>query len=197
MKKKKKTEAASVAPGKVIRERRVLAGWKAVDLARRARINPRTLNAIEMGRIEMPSLRHLCSASEALGISVASLFADRSTDSDDSFLLGDQKGIQTAIFHKSGFQLVSYTPLVRQLFVGKVILKGHAKIDQRTLPVSGRAFAQPLIGKVTVRFDGKDHLVREGSYVFLDGAFPHSYHNPGQRDCSFLLVTSPSFMVKE
>ena len=72
MMKKEKTKL-SIAPGQAIRARREILGWRAVELARRSGVNPRTLDAIEKGRIESPSLRNLGAIARALGISVATL----------------------------------------------------------------------------------------------------------------------------
>lgn len=194
--KKAKKAGVTIAPGRVIRERRQQAGWKASMLARRAGVNSRTLNAIEMGRIKSPSLAHLQALSKALGVSVATFFSDQSPDSDQAFLLGDQKGKQTIEFPKDGFRIVCYTPLVQQLFVGKIMLRGETKIERHNLPTSGMVFTQPLIGKLAVWFDGKEHLIREGNYTFFDGTFPHHFYNPLHREISFLLVTTPSFLIR-
>lgn len=185
----------AVAPGLVIRHRRELLKWKAVELARKSGINPRTLDAIEKGRIESPSLRNLESLARALGISTASLFSTSESDHDCFFLGGNQKGQHTLEFQKHGFRVVCYTPLVPHFFMGKVILQGETKIEQKVLPTSGMILTQVIIGKLAVHFEGKDHLIREGNYAFFDGNFPHYFHNPQYKDCSFLLVTAPSFLA--
>ncbi len=185
-----------IAPGAMIRDKRKLLGWKGVELARRSGVNPRTLDAIEKGRIESPSIRNLEAIARALGVSVASLFVGtNSSDGDRIFIGGNQKGQHTLEFSKDGFRIVSYTPFVPNFFVGKVILKGETRIERRMLPTSGTLFVQPIIGKLSVTFEGKDHLIREGNYVFFDGCFPHSFYNPQFKEAAFLLVTSPSFLT--
>ena len=189
-------EGSTIAPGRTIRFRRELVGWKAAELARRAGINPRTYDAIEKGRIVSPSIRNLEAIARALGISVASLFADNgaSHDQNQSFLEGNQKGCHTLEFPKDGFRIVCYTPFVPHILVGKVILKGEGRIDRKLLPTSGLVFIQVIMGKLSVHFDGKDHLIKEGHYAFFDGALPHSYTNPQYKESTFLLVTTPSFL---
>lgn len=185
-----------VAPGKVIRRQRELLGWRAIELARRSGINPRTLDAIEKGRIESPSLRSLETIARALGISLAALFSTAQSESDRIFLGGNQKGHQTLEFPKNGFRVICYTPLIPSFFVGKVIVKGETRIEHRTLPTSGMVFIQSIMGKLSIHFDGKDYLIREGNYVFFDGCFPHSYFNPQFKESTFLIVTVPSFLAR-
>lgn len=185
-----------VAPGEAIRHRREFLGWKAIELARRSGINPRTLDAIEKGRIESPSLRNLESIAQTLGISLAALFSTTESETDRIFLGGNQKGQQTLEFQKHGFRVVSYTPIGSNFFVGKVIVKAETCIEHQALPTSGMVFVQAIMGKLSVRFDGKDYLVKEGNYVFFDGCFSHSYHNPQFKESTFLLVTVPSFLTR-
>ena len=188
------SEKTKLIPGKIIRSHRELLGWKGVELARRSGINPGTLDAIEKGRIETPSLRNLESIAKALGISTASLFSTDETDQDRFFLGGNQKGQHTLEFQRYGFRVVCYTPLAPHFFVGKVILKGEAKIEHKILPTSGMIMAQVIMGKLSVHFDGKENLIREGNYAFFDGSFSHFFENPQFKECTFLLVTAPSFL---
>ncbi len=185
----------TAAPGQAIRRHREILGWKAIELSRKSGINPRTLDAIEKGRIESPSLRNLECLARALGVSTASLFSNHETDQDRFFLGGNQKGQHTLEFQKFGFRVVCYTPLVHHFFVGKIILKGETKIEHKILPTSGMIMAQVIMGKLSVHFEGKEHLIREGNYAFFDGCFPHYFYNPQYKECTFLLVTAPSFLT--
>lgn len=186
------------APGKVVRYRRELLGWRAVELARRSGLNPRTLDAIEKGRIESPSIRNLQAIARALGISVAALFAERSEDgrTEGMFMGGNQKGQHVLEFPKEGIRVVCYTPFVPNIFVGKVVLKGESKIQHQSLPTSGLIFVQTIFGKLSVHVEGKEHLIREGSYAFFDGCAQHFFSNPQYKESTFLLVTAPSFLAR-
>jgi len=188
------SELLGIHPGQVIRSRRQWLGWKAVELARRAEVDPRTINAIEKERIKTPSLKNLVSLAHALDISVASLFSAPDPQENKIFLNGNQKGNHTLAFSKAGFRVICYSPMIPDLFVGKVILSLGTHVGHERLPTQGMIFAQPIIGKLRITFDGEEFLVREGSYVFFDGRFPHSYSNPELRESTFLLVTAPSFL---
>ncbi len=185
---------SKLAPGQVIRRQRELLGWRSVELARKAGVNPRTLDAIEKGRIESPSLRNLESISSALGISIASLFFINEDNSDLFYMGGNQKGQHTIEFGKHGFRVVCYTPLIPTLFVGKVIIQGETKIDNKALPTTGMIFVQTIMGKLSVHFDSKEQLIKEGNYAFFDGCFPHYFQNSQYKECTFLLATAPSFL---
>ena len=185
--------AASLHPGQTIRRRRQLLGWKSIELARRSGINPRTVNAIEFGRIKNPSLKGLESLAHTLGISMAALFSSVCPESDSVLLAGNQKGHHTIEFPKAGFRVICYLPFLTDLFIGKVIMNGHTTIDHTTLPTRGLVFVQAIIGKLGVRIDGTDHLVKEGNYLFFDAGVPHVYCNLHLREHTFLLVAAPSF----
>ena len=187
---------ALINPGRVIRDRRKVLGFKAIEVARTAGVNPRTLDAIEKERIKTPSLPILASLAELLGISVASLFSDTRPQAKQVFHLGDQKGLHTLEFPRNGFRVMCYTPLARDCFIGKVVVNAETRIAHEVFPTSGTIFVQPIIGKLSVQFDGTDHLIREGNYAFFDGHFPHSYFNPQLKESSFLIVTVPSFLSR-
>jgi DNA-binding XRE family transcriptional regulator len=194
--KKRIVKRKFVFPGSVIRMRREEVGLKSKELARRSGVNPITLSAIELGRIQSPSLKHLGSIANALGISMASLFTRAQDDPKKAFLLGNQKGEHLLSFPKKGVKVVCYTPMVYQLFVGKVILSGGKRIDQKVFPTTGMLYVQPILGKLNIDFDGSAYLIREGNYAFLDGSFPHAFSNPAaSREASFLLVSTPSFIA--
>ena len=200
-KQRKKMEEAQkkkigISPGHMVRKRREILGWKGVELARRSGIDPRTLDAIEKGRIESPSVRNLQALAKALGISVAAIFAEEQSEAERIFIGGNQKGHHTLEFQKDGFRLVCHTPLVPNLFVGKVILKGEAHIEPQKLPTSGIIFVQAILGKFVLHFEGKDHLIHEGNYAFFDGHFPHHFSNPHYKESTFLLITAPSFLTR-
>ena len=184
-----------VLPGRVIRARRKEMGWKASDLARKSGVNARTLSAIEMGRIELPSLKHLHQISTSLGISIAALFAAQQKNPNLVFFVGNQKGTQKIDYLNDGFKIICYTPHLYELFVGKVILEGERRISREKLPLAGMLFVQTLLGKLAVVFEGKEHVVKEGGYVFLDGCLSHEFYNPLQSETSFLLVTAPSIFA--
>ncbi|MBI4367924.1 MAG: helix-turn-helix domain-containing protein [Candidatus Omnitrophica bacterium] len=189
-----KKKKSKIALGEVIETRRKLIGWKAVELARRSGLHPGTLDAIEKGRIRTPSFKNLEAIARALGVSLASLFSEGQGEPEKIFSAGTQKGQYTLEFSKGGFRVVCYTPLVPNLFVGKVIVKGEASIERRLLPTAGMVFVQVIMGKLSIRFEAKDHLVREGHYAFFDGSFAHSFSNPHYKESTFLLATAPSFL---
>lgn len=195
--KEKSRRMVLMRPGQVISERRKCLGLRIVELAKKANVKSGTLDAIEKGRIQMPSLPMLQALARALGVSVASFFSGVKPEAKESFQMGNQKGFQTVEFQKHGFRIVCYTPLIPDIFVGKVIMGAGIRVTHALLPTSGMIFVQSVIGKLLVQFDGTDYLVREGNHAFFDGNFPHAFHNPQPKESSFLLVTAPSFMTRQ
>jgi len=63
-----------------IRRERLAAGMKAVDLARAAGIDPRTLSALETGAAKNPTLNTLESIARVLRIPVARLLSDATAE---------------------------------------------------------------------------------------------------------------------
>jgi len=59
----------------MIKKLRIDRGLKAVELARRASIDPRTLSAIETGRNTAPSSTTLRKIADALGVDIRDLWA--------------------------------------------------------------------------------------------------------------------------
>lgn len=185
----------SLHPGKVIRDTRRLLGWKSIDLARRAGINPQTANAIEIGRIKNPALKSLEAMAHALGLSMAALFSNVQPPAERTMVVhGNQKGHHTLEFPKAGFRIICYLPFLADLFIGKVVVSGGTAIEHNILPTRGFVFVQAIIGKLGVRISGEDHLIREGHYLFFDAGVPHGYFNPQMRESTFLLTAVPSFL---
>jgi len=187
---------SSVCPGQIIQRRREFLGLKQIELARLSNVNPRTLDAIEKGRTQIPSISLLKSLAKVLNVSVAAFFAEVRPGGRHAIEVGNQKGLQTLEFARQGFRVVCYTPMIPDLFVGKVILDRETKITRELLPTRGMIFVQSVIGRVSIEFDGSDYLVREGHYAFFNGEFPHTYYNPLLKESSFLLVTVPSFLTR-
>ena len=66
----------------------------AIGVCRRARdLDPRTLNALEKGRIKNPSVKTLQSVSRGLEVSVSDLFRQAEMHIDRNFYFGSQKGV--------------------------------------------------------------------------------------------------------
>lgn len=173
-----------------LREERNLKG---VELCRRARgLDPKTLTAVEKGRIKNPSIATLRALAEGFGITVSELFRRAEILEETHFRLGTQKGMYKMEFPAKGVQLISFTPLAEEFFCGKIILEGERRFDDSLLAHKGALFVMVLVGQVEGEAEGKKVFLREGENLYLRGGIRFHLRNPVQRNASLLLVTAPS-----
>ena len=108
--------------GQTIRQMRLEREMNGINLCRKARdLDPRTLNAIEKGRIRNPSLQTLRSVAEGLGVLVSDLFRREELNQDFLFCQGTQKGAYEVSFPSMGVKAVVFTPFIRDFFCGKKV----------------------------------------------------------------------------
>ena len=177
-----------------VRTLRMAKGLTGVELCRRAEdLDPKTLGAVEKGRIKNPSIKTLLSISRGLGIAVADLFKKAEVDLDRSISLGSQKGAFQMDFPHQGVKIVSFTPFVRQFFCGKLILSPKKKLNHTLLKHPLPFYITTLIGRFEIQIEDKQISLKEGENIFFNGALSHSFYNPLQRESVLLMVTAPSF----
>ncbi len=157
-------------------------------------LDPRTLTAFEKGRIKNPSIQTLKALAEGLDLTISDLFRQAEMQNEKYFCLGSQKGIYKMDFPSKGIQLISFTPLAKDFFCGKVILESQKEFDQTLLAHSGSFFFLTLIGQFEGVIEGKGIVLKEGESLFFSGNMKFSLSNPLQRNSVLLLMTSPSFL---
>ena len=177
---------------KYYREKR---GRRGTDLAKEAGVDPRTLAAIESGRIRNPSIRNIQLIAKALGVSTAEFFSKTDLESSENAYLGSQKGEFYVDVPERGYRLISYIPATPDFFIGKVVMNGGAQIDWNEWRAGGRLFLQVIFGKLTLNVCERVYRLKEGSHFLLSGYIPHTLHNEAPRECSFLLMSTPSFLT--
>lgn len=157
-------------------------------------LDPKTLNAIEKGRIKTPSIQTLQALAEGFKITVGDLFRQAELKFDRNLYLGNQKGVYQIDFHNSGIRVVSFTPFVKDFFCGKVSLGSHKCLDRQVLHHPLPIYMSVLVGRIEANVEGKEFSLKEGDNLFFNGILSHSFYNPLEREAVFLLVTAPSFM---
>ncbi len=178
-----------------IRRMRKEKGLSGVDLCRKAQdLDPRTLTALEKGRIKNPSIKTLESVARGLEVTVSDLFRKTEAEAEIYHQTGGPKGAYQMEFPGWGVKVVSYTPVIRQFFCGKLILGGHKKLDHTFLKHPLPIFVSALSGKVEIAVESRKTLLREGDNLFFNGILQHSFYNPLERESVLLLVTAPSFL---
>lgn len=181
-------------PG-VIRKLRQEKGLSGVDFCRKAGdLDPRTLTALEKGRIKNPSIKTLQSVVRGLGITISELFREAEIEQEEYFYVGSQKGAYQIDFPWQGIKVISFTPFMKDFFCGKMIFGPHKRLEQRLLQHRFPLFISILVGRFEITVERKRLLLREGGNLFFNGVLSHSFYNPLERESVFLMITAPSFL---
>lgn len=178
--------------GAAIRELREEARMSAIELCRKASFDPRTLTAIEKGRIKNPSFQSLQKIAQGLGCFVTDLVSRAETKQEKNYHLGSQKGVYQMEFPKYGLKVVSATPPTPHFFCGKLILAPQRQVPREFFKKPTPLFAEVVMGKIEFQVDEAAVLLKEGENLFLHGASHWSFKNPLNRESAILLVTAPS-----
>ena len=187
---------ASVRPleiGSVVRCLREERGLSGAELCRRGKgIDPKTLTALEKGRIRNPSIATLEALAKGLGMTVSDLFRRAELDQREHFSLGSQKGRYKIDLPTHGLQLISFTPLTEELFCGKLILEGQKRFDEKLFSGGGDFFMMTLIGQFEGEVEGRKVTLKEGDNLYFRGGLRFHLANAHQRSATLFLVTTPS-----
>lgn len=178
-----------------VRQIRLEKGLSGADLCRSAGdLDAKTLTAVEKGRIKNPSIRTLQSLARGLGISVADLFRRAEMGSSNGFYQGTQKGAYQMEFSRKGIKIVSFTPLVRDFFCGKMIFSSKKTLDETILNHKLPVFISVLIGRFQIDIENQTMVLKEGDNLFFNGMLKHSFTNLLHRESVLWMVTAPSFL---
>ncbi len=181
--------------GPTILELRKERKFSAKELCERTKgLDPKTLNALEKGRIKNPSIHTLQALAEGFGITVGDLFRQAEIKFDRNLHFGNQKGFFQVDFHQTGIRVVSFTPFVKDFFCGKVILGSRKRLEGGLLRHPLPIYMSLLVGKIEAKVEGKTFILREGENLFFNGILSHSFYNPLERESVLMMVTAPSFM---
>lgn len=176
---------------KLLREKQNLTG---AELCKRSGgLDPKTLTAVEKGRIRNPSIQTLEGLARGLGMTVSAIFRQAELGSEKFFLRSSQKGVFHLQFG-SGIELVSFTPFTPGIFCGKFIVGGRKTLDRSLIHFDGVVFAMTLVGSFKVKMEQHELEIQEGENLYFRGSFDFSFYNPNYRNAVVLMVTAPSFL---
>lgn len=157
-------------------------------------LDPRTLTALEKGRIKNPSLKTLQSLARGFGITVSEIFRRSESLQEHYLYQGSQKGLCQMDFPLFGVRMVSFTPFVKNFFCGKLIMGPRKNIDPTFLKKPLSVFISVIFGRFEVTVESRKIKLREGENLFFNGILRHSFYNPLERESVMLFITSPSFL---
>jgi len=191
----KEKTARPLDVGQIVKRLRLEKGLSGAELCRRGMgIDPKTLVALEKGRIRNPSMITLEAFAKGFGMTVSDLFRQAEFDQRDYFSLGSQKGLYKIDLPSQGIQLISFTPLREELFCGKMILEGQKWFDEKLLggDEAGAFFMMILIGQFEGEVEGRKVALKEGDNLYFYGGMRFHLANALQRNSTLLLVAVPS-----
>ena len=178
-----------------IRRIRIERNLSGAELCRRAGdLDPRTLTALEKGRIKNPTIKTLQSVARGLGVTVSDFFRPLEMDFEQHYCLGTPKGSFVVDFPKKGFKIVSFTPLIHDFFCGKLILGPKVEIADTVMRHPYPVFISVLVGSLEMTVEGTTAILREGENIFFQGILKHRFNNLSHRETSLSLFTAPSFL---
>lgn len=191
----KNPKKRSIIPfNKVIRKLRKSRGLTQAGLAKLTDIHPRTIAAMETGLIQNPTFDNLLRISHSFGISLKDLIGRAEGETSGAALSGNEKGELDIAHSPSGTHLISYTPLDKDIFVGKIILDGRKRIDGKKLGRAKKIFLQAIIGKMELVLEDKNYFLAEGGWLLFDGGLGWNLYNPLLKKSSSLIVSVPSLI---
>ena len=189
----KEKTARPLEIGPIVRRLREERGLSGVEFCRRAKaLDPKTLVALEKGRIRNPSIATLEALAKGFGMTVSDLFRRAEFDQRDYFSLGSPKGRYKIELPSQGIQLISFTPLMEELFCGKMILEGQKQFDEKLLGGTGAFFIMTLIGQFEGEVEGRKVALKEGDNLYFFGGMRFRLANALQRNSTLFLVAVPS-----
>lgn len=189
-----RNEKVGMQLGGKVREFRERRGLSGAELCRKTgSIDPRTLSAIEKGRIRNPSLPVLTAIAKALGCLVRDFFTEAEMDLARNYQVGSQKGVFQIEFPRLGMKVVSATPPIPHFFCGKIILSPQRKVTGELLSRPAPVFLEVVMGRIEFDIEGRKTVLKEGENLFFNGSLRHSFKNTLNRESTVWFVTAPSF----
>lgn len=151
------------------------------------------LSKIERGRVS-PSLQLLTKLTEALGVTVASLFRDEAELSVFTYREGERPVAKLGSDRHQG-QLTYLERLIpsaegRLLNAGLHVVPPGGGSDG-ALSHPGEEVGFVISGFVELSVDGRQFLLGAGSSFFFSSTLPHSYRNIGTETARIVWVNSP------
>jgi transcriptional regulator with XRE-family HTH domain len=175
--------------GEGIRRRRKEKGLTLAKMAELCKCSSSLLSQIETGVVN-PSLSALKAISDALDISMASLFEASSAQGDILFSLMEAKE-RKSLTTRSGvtFQLLSRGMDFPCEFILNRWPPGTST-GEELYNHEGRECGLLLEGELIVETNGKSFLMKPGDSITLESSSPHRITNPGKKEAVAIWVNS-------
>lgn len=177
--------------GNAIRDLRQKHGLTIADVAERASISRGMLSKIENGQTAT-SLDTLSKLSQALGISLSTLFKGYKIPEGGAQHIKNDKGMQVVrrgTKHGHTYQLLAYDQGPTKLFEPFLISMDDASEVFPTFQHPGTEFIYMLQGKIEYRHGQQTYLLEPGDSLTFRGEVPHGPEQLIELPIRFLSIT--------
>ena len=132
-------------------------------------IDPEMLTVFEKRRIRNPLIVTLEALAKGFKVTMSDHFRQAKFNRRNFFALGSQKGLRKIDLPSQGIQRISFTPLMEDLFCGKMMLEGQKRFDETLFSGGGAFFMMILIGQSEGEIEGRKVNFKEGGNLYLWG----------------------------
>lgn len=164
-----------------------------VQLGKHTGLSPALLSKVERGRL-FPTLPTLLRISLVFGVGLEHFFAEAREKpvmavvrkADRVRLPQNAEGGHSAY----AFECLDYPATERKMNAYFVEFEPAGLEPFEPHAHAGAEVLYLLRGKLTVNYDGEDHLLNEGDSMYFDSGRPHSYTRQGALPCAAIVVTT-------
>jgi len=188
--------------GEKIRQRRKELGLVLTELAEMCNISPSFLSQIERDQAS-PSISTLHNIAIALGVTVASFFADTTEEFNNSHAESKERAAYVVradqrkllIYPGSGIRNELLSPdLNREIQMMWVVIPPGAGTGHEPLVHEGEECGVVLQGEVEIWAGDEHYILGPGDAIYQKSTIPHRSRNVGDEDVIIVVaITPPSF----
>lgn len=164
-----------------------------VQLGKHTGLSPALLSKVERGRL-FPTLPTLLRISLVFGVGLEHFFNEAR---EKPVMAVVRKGDRVRLPERGegersayAFECLDYPATERKLNGYFVEFEPADKEPFEPHVHPGAEVLYVLRGKLTVSYEGEEHLLNEGDSMYFDSSRPHSYTRHGNMPCSAVVVTT-------
>jgi transcriptional regulator with XRE-family HTH domain len=165
-------------------------------LARKSKLNQKTLFNILNGNIQNPSWDKLEAIAEALSVDVTDLIKHAREEQEGHFFISGFKERAVLQYAQHGFQLIVLTPPgagSRRFFMGLMSIDPQRELSKWKLPDRTMVCAYITDGTLEIELAGnKKHVVTANESVYFDASIEHTLRNIDTVTTKLFIATHPS-----
>ena len=185
---------SSYEVGTKLRQLRLRKKVSLVDLGKHTGLSPSLISQLENGKM-IPTLPTLARIAMVFDVGLEHFFGDKRSRKMFSIVRADERMrfperadapspsyfFECLAFASQGKDLQAYVAEFPALPTGSVTEHFH----------EGSEFLFMLDGTLNIRFQGFDHVLKEGDSLHMDSSEPHSYRGTGATGARAIVVTLP------